>query len=358
MMLPFRSLYRRRAFTVIELIVVITIIALLLGLLLSAVQKARATADRMKCANNLHQIALGLQQHHDALGRFPAGWNNWLPASAHDYKYWRLSWMAMLLPFIGQEPLWRQTEESEIIGSPPAPCNSEPYPYNWSYPWDVCSDGTQRFQALGTVVLTYSCPADSRTLESQSVQDRQVGMTSYLGVSGPDIASWSENAAPFYGRSVRAGPGIMTGTNKYDFLANFPSKDVASIGTRLSDITDGTSCTLVCGERPPSSTLDFGWWFAGYGQRATGSCDVLLGVEEINLQNSQFPDLNDCPPGPYSFSPGQLTNLCDTFHFWSLHPDGANFAFADGSVRFLAYGSESIMWALSTRAGGEIVEAR
>lgn len=63
-----------------------------------------------------------------------------------------------------------------------------------------------------------------------------------------------------------------------------------------------------------------------------------------------------CQNGPYLFQPGDLRNNCDSFHFWSTHPGGANFAFADGSVRFLSYSADPIMPALATRSGGETVE--
>jgi prepilin-type processing-associated H-X9-DG protein/prepilin-type N-terminal cleavage/methylation domain-containing protein len=351
-----RPAIRRLGFNLIELIVVIAIITVALGLLLSAVQKARDTAARIQCANNLHQTAIGLHAFHDAHGGFPAGWNNWLPQSNHDYKFWQLSWLATMLPFVEQESLWRQTVEMEIIGSSPAPCLSVwPSPYKWSNPWDACTDGAQRYQALETVVRIYSCPADSRTLQANSAQGLLVATTSYLGVSGPDIYAWSVNSLPAASDSLQGGPGVFTGTNKYDFRTLMAEITVSSSGRRLADISDGTSTTLMIGERPPPSTFDYGWWFAGYGQRGTGSLDALLGTNEINLQNSSHPDVNACPAGPYAFSRGSLSNVCDVFHFWSLHSGGANFAFADGSVKFLTYEASAIMRPLSTIAGREIV---
>jgi prepilin-type processing-associated H-X9-DG protein len=74
-----------------------------------------------------------------------------------------------------------------------------------------------------------------------------------------------------------------------------------------------------------------------------------LAVREINVA------IVGCPPGRSAYGPGQVSNQCDCLHFWSLHPGGANFAFADGSARFLAYSAGPVMPALSTRAGGEIV---
>jgi prepilin-type processing-associated H-X9-DG protein len=103
------------------------------------------------------------------------------------------------------------------------------------------------------------------------------------------------------------------------------------------------------GERPPPTLLDLGWWYRGWGQSRDGSAEMLLGVAEKNVSNT------GCIPGPYRFVNGNLQIQCDVFHFWSLHSGGANFAFADGSVRFMSYSADNIMPALATRAGGEVV---
>ena len=118
---------------------------------------------------------------------------------------------------------------------------------------------------------------------------------------------------------------------------------------RLTDISDGTSNTIAIGERPPSADLYFGWWYAGVGQLGNGDADTHLGVRGLNERVAG----STCPVGSYHFAAGRVRDQCDMFHFWSLHPGGANFAFADGSVRFLSYSADSVMPALSTRAGGE-----
>jgi prepilin-type processing-associated H-X9-DG protein len=151
-------------------------------------------------------------------------------------------------------------------------------------------------------------------------QTALVGMTSYLGVSGTN--SPAKNGVLFINSQVR-----------------------------LTDISDGTSNTLLIGERPPSSDRTLGWWYRGIGQNMDGSAEVVLGSRELNYAPVTIP----CPPGPYQFTPGSFDNSCDTFHFWSPHPGGAHFAFADGSVRFLTYSADPILPALATRAGGEAV---
>ncbi len=124
--------------------------------------------------------------------------------------------------------------------------------------------------------------------------------------------------------------------------------------TRLEDATDGTSNTLLVGERPPSADFQFGWWYAGVGFHFSGAGDTILGVRETNLPPI-VPGAQKCPPGAYPFMPGSFSNECDMFHFWSPHPGGANFLFADGSVRLLSYSANAILPALASRAGGEVV---
>ncbi len=120
--------------------------------------------------------------------------------------------------------------------------------------------------------------------------------------------------------------------------------------TEFIHVSDGTANTLLLGERPPSTDLAFGWWYAGVGQDLRGALDSHMGAAERNMF-----DISTCPPGPDSFRSGDLLNQCDTYHFWSLHAGGANFAFCDGSVRFLPYSAADILPALATRAGGEAV---
>jgi prepilin-type processing-associated H-X9-DG protein len=152
--------------------------------------------------------------------------------------------------------------------------------------------------------------------------DRQVSLTNYLGVTGLNGTS---------------GDGVM----------------IASRAIRLSDVTDGASNTLAVGERPPSPEMWYGWWYSGGQQPGGGFMDFLLGVRQQNF-GGRF--VWHCPLAQSSYRLGRLDEVCDVFHFWSLHPLGSHFLFCDGSVRLMTYDANAVLPALATRAGGEVAD--
>jgi prepilin-type N-terminal cleavage/methylation domain-containing protein/prepilin-type processing-associated H-X9-DG protein len=288
----------RRGFTLLELLVVITIIGVLMGLLMSAVQRVRAAAARAKCANNLRQLGLALHNYHDTTSLLPPGCSFRNESDPHPH----MSWLTRLLPYLEQEALWRDAltafSVERFFLTPPHHAN------------------------LVRVLSTFVCPTDGRAAEPWDFGSVRIAFTDYLGVWGTD-------------RLQRDGVLFLDSR------------------VRLTDIRDGTSSTLIIGERPPSADHGLGWWYAGWGQGKDGSAEMILGVRERN----DHPRYSDCPPGPYHFTrPRSNNDLCATFHFWSHHPGGANFAFADGSVHFLSYSADRILPALATRAGGEAVQ--
>jgi prepilin-type processing-associated H-X9-DG protein len=196
----------------------------------------------------------------------------------------------------------------------------------------------------------FSCPSDSQALQPVSLGNFSVAYSSYLGVNGIDLLAWS--TTPSDPLDLR---GVMVPTNKYDVATGKMQVAASSQGTRFIDITDGLSNTLLVGERPTDSNQDWGFCYGcAMGQDFAGTLDATLGVNEVNLPQS---GMDPCPPGPYFFSPGRIDNPCDQFHFWSPHPGGANFLFADATVHFLSYTVENrVMRALATMSGEEIVE--
>lgn len=383
---------RRRGFTLIELLVVLAIIALLIGMLLPAVQKVRESANRMRCTNNLLQIGVALQNYHDFHTRFPAGCNNWRadgPGGSPgtwpaDHKYHWLSWQAMILPFLEKDPVWRQTEAVEALGSSPPPSMNMyagvtgPHgetdlqgQLNYYYPWDLSPEGHQRYKGLAERLAILACPSDGRAAGVLSAQPgnavvNAAALTSYLGCAGTDQWKFSVNPAgspnQAPGVNIGNGWGILEPACQWNGLLGDNSnrvKPITNKGTRISDITDGTSNTLLVGERPPPSNLELGWQFAGAGFVRTGVGDVILGTDEVNSvlgsTDPAFADYQSCTAPTYPFQQGEMANPCDAFHFWSLHTGGANFVFADASVRFMSYGGSRMMTLLGTHQSGELV---
>jgi prepilin-type processing-associated H-X9-DG protein len=277
--------------------VVIAIIGVLMALALPAVQKVRAAANRAECTNNLKQVGLALHQYHGSHRVFPPG------VSFRNGKdpFPNQSWLAKLLPYVEQQELWRLTQVAY-----------QKEPYFVMNPPHV---------GLDYVVGVFTCPADGRVSSAQDSRGYHVALTSYLGLEGLNL-------------------------NSNDGVLYLDSR------VRIQDIVDGTSNTILVGERPPGPDFWYGWWYGGYGQRKpSGSGDMVLGAREIN----DSVDLQSCAVGPYEFAPGKLSEHCDVFHFWSLHSGGANFLFCDGSVHFLTYDAAPLMPALATRAGREPV---
>jgi prepilin-type N-terminal cleavage/methylation domain-containing protein/prepilin-type processing-associated H-X9-DG protein len=291
----------RCAFTLIELLVVLAILAVLIGLLLPAVQKVRAAATQITCQNRLRQIALAFQAYHNDYQFLPAGQRSASNPDGLPYSGWTLS----ILPYL---------EQGSLADQALAAYAANDNPFNPPH------------SGLSAVVAALICPADPRILTPQRSQQTNTlaAFTSYLGVAGQDAAY------------TRNGLLYLDST------------------TRLADATDGTSNTLLLGERPPSADFQFGWWYAGGGQQLTGSADLVLGVREPNLL--PVATGSPCGPGRYSYGPATgFDDPCGTFHFWSPHSGGANFAMADGSIHFVPYSAAPLMPALASRAGGEAV---
>jgi len=290
---------RRTGFNLIELLVLIGLCGLLLGLLLPAIQRVRESAARSGCQSNLRQIGIALHQYHLSHGTLPP------KAAARPGRLTDpsrlLFWKAHILPEIGQEQLWAASERA---------CLSSLNP--WENPPHA---------GFATLIKLYACPTDGRLARIQTdPSGLPAAFSSYLGVAGGELR----------GDGVMVQPGIP-----------------------LAAIGDGTSNTLMVGERPPPDTFQAGYWYSS--PTDLPSLAYFHGPDPSWFVVGAGPFGDPCSGPLYQFGPGRTQNPCDRLHFWSLHPGGANFLFADGSVHFLRYSARSIMPALATRQGGEVV---
>jgi prepilin-type N-terminal cleavage/methylation domain-containing protein/prepilin-type processing-associated H-X9-DG protein len=330
---------RRRGFTLIELLVVIAIIAILIGLLLPAVQKVREAAARAKCQNNMKQIGLALHNFHDTFYAFPpalgaigdrtamAPWttSNAYLAPTNPINQRVQSWLAHILPYVEQNALKDQlplqpidTVASTAFNIPNNDLSNRP-------------------------VSVYQCPSDPRGGNLTSLGGgayRPAALTWYAAVGGIDSGSvtWPLAEGVIFWRSRINIPGIP----------------------------DGTSNTFMAGERPPGPApfYAYGWWQSldtinwRYGAPAWEFDTVQYMSNTVASPVSSSTLTNTPCSFPTNFGPGDVRNSCDFNHFWSCHTNGANFVFADGSVHFMPYTtSRPLMIGFSTRAGGEVVSA-
>ena len=315
----------RRGFTLIELLVVIAIIALLMALLLPAIQKVRAAADRMLCASNLRQLTIASHNYHNDYNRFPSGVN--VPIGTTS---------GMVFP---TNALYL----SGVIGNPPEPGVFKSFfealmPYceydnifkqlNFSQREYINCNGATSVGA--TVVKLFICPSDS--LDNNVTTFTTAGVTYYFGMNS-------------YG-----GNG---GTRSYYYDSNMKTDGVFFINSKIkfASIIDGTSHTFFFGERwhydplYPAIQKSGGWAWTNYLSHQDYIFSTPVPV------NYLIPTGSPAPP------PFALTDL-RTCAFGSAHPNGANFSFGDGSTRFMTLTSNAdlpVLQALSTRRGGESI---
>jgi prepilin-type N-terminal cleavage/methylation domain-containing protein/prepilin-type processing-associated H-X9-DG protein len=312
-----RSFGRTRGFTLIELLVVIGIIAVLVALILPAVQSSREAARRVQCANNFKQLALALHNYHDVFQVFPMG----------DPYYWfppyfgpddRHSLFIAILPQLERQPLFDAVNFWVPI---------DPFTAGDAQPDDMANSTVERtrLSVLGcpsdptmlVVDLPFTGTVEGLTWAPNSLRNRAMAHSSYAGCTG----LWFHRPNPMEDFSR---PWTLEELTEQDNGVFFVNSSV-----NIAAITDGTTSTLLLGERTgsilePMVARESFWWFSG------GYCNTLFWtMAPMNPQRKVRQIRNrragDVIPTRYTY-----TNSAS-----SLHPGGCNFAFADGSVRFL-----------------------
>lgn len=337
----------RSGFTLIELLVVIAIIAILIGLLVPAVQKVRASAARAQCANNLKQLGLACQSFHDTYKAFPTLDDYTYNYNSSPYSYSSSNnggWMQQILPYIEQQAL--ATQSSNYSGGNVVVavfnCPSNPY---YGQVWD------------GAYALTHYVALHGR--------DNYLNSSTSTGSSGTtnNIFTYNYTYNYAYDTGVIVYPGfVINETYNYNTGA-LTLVEKYSKGIKITGITDGTSNTAMVGERGSSPDQYWGWWQETTSYDNTVAVYNTGGNALYSYSGDGYSTGTKCA-FPAVFGPGSITNYCAFNSVNSFHDGGGNFVFADGHVSFLTFaagtqlipaGNITVLEALCTRNGGEVI---
>ena len=290
--------FRRRGFSLVELLVVVTIIGLLVALLLPAVQAAREAGRRAQCGNNLKQIGLALHGYHDQWGQ--------LPYSDRDVgKWW--NWQPRLLPFLEQDVEYQQLNFSD-------------YSYQ--------SDNLQHLKRIHPEFLCPSDPTRNQLVQEEyasTFASNPLSQTDYAGCIGDYMNATGVGLTPGYGNAMKAVAlrGMM---GRWGWSAGF------------EDVHDGLSNTIMVGECIGSLCICQSFGFQSFATTA----------HPINYMNASLLATPATPAAP---------RWDESIGFRSLHPGGATFCMGDGSIHFFNDNLDGATYrALATRDGGEAVQ--
>jgi prepilin-type N-terminal cleavage/methylation domain-containing protein/prepilin-type processing-associated H-X9-DG protein len=298
-----------KGFTLLELLVVIAIIAVLAGLILPAVQRIRETANRMKCVNNLKQLALACQTYQQTNRVFPPGslvLPNGPTWQAMGWDADKGTWLVHTLPYMDQTNFYQQIP-------------------NLLIPYFNSIKAAEDAGVLPQVIPYMRCPSDG--FESERPY------SNYVASIGPQcLGNWC-GQAPFYQYCDEPAWGYTASIE--DSLTMDPNLTrgmFSRLGTKISllDDPDGASVTLLLGESLPSQNAHMLWhnWYTVYGGQLAGT--IVPINYPVNEADTSWCGANS---GTALYS---MTNNSVAWGFKSRHPHGANFAFVDGSVRLLS----------------------
>jgi prepilin-type N-terminal cleavage/methylation domain-containing protein/prepilin-type processing-associated H-X9-DG protein len=339
----------RTAFTLIELLVVIAIIAVLIGLLLPAVQRVREAANRAKCQNNLKQIGLAVMNFHDAQNRFPTSGAYWQfgvsytskeGTAPHGPSLQTASWLYQILPYIERDNVYVLNDmlPGKNLWGGTGVMPSPPFPKNSGYMVDAAI-GNETGPVRRSPIATYYCPSRRPSaLYGNGLNQHLTSLNDYCSaVPGhfplrpnetPDQTFWGDNGR-YYGVII---PILTT---RYDQGGKYRDQPV-----KIADVTDGTSNTMIAADKwVPSNEYGGGHWADNSGPASGYDGDQARST----VSNRSF-----CPNPLRDVPADQNQELAKWancgYVFGSAHPDGINSVFCDGSVHFIRYGVDATVF--------------